>query len=99
MPNFELYLLVFIKELPQSFYLEHQTEFVLILVFLTFFAVAKTYNPYVIEIADALTRKVRHEVVEFVERNSSRKLLACVVNLGRAIKILLPIILLNVADK
>ena len=53
-PDFEFHFLVIIEELANTFYLEHQAKLVLILVFLTFLAVAKACNLDVIEVADAL---------------------------------------------
>ena len=99
MPNFKFDFFVVIEELTDTFNLEHQTQVVLILVLLPFPTVAKASNLYVIEVADTLTRKIWHEVIKLVERHGSRELLAGIVNLCRTIKVLLPVVLLYVANK
>lgn len=72
-------MVVIIKKLTDTFYIEHYPKVVLALVFLTFLTTTKTSDLDVIEITDTLPIKARHEVVKFIEHNIFMELLTSVV--------------------
>ena len=85
-PDLQFYRLVVIKELLYELHLKHQSEIVFIFFRCSLLAVAETGYPDEEKITYSLALDVWHKVEKLVESHGCRKLLACIVDGGRAVK-------------